>query len=86
MSGKTNFGMQPSGAASERERPEGTSMTDRDQTEKKPRSQQEVQMGQKAPQPGERVEQEEAGQSSPQRQRTPQPEGAEGHEAPGSAS
>jgi hypothetical protein len=84
MSGKTNFGMQPSGAASDKERPEGTSMTDRHQTEGKPRSQQEVQMGEKAPQPGERAEQEQAGQTSPQR--TPLPEGAEGYESPGDAS
>ena len=86
MSGKTNFGMQPSGAASDKERPEGTSMTDRDQTKGKPRSQQEVQMGEKAPQPGERAEQEQAGQTSSQRQRTPLPEGAEGYEAPGETS
>jgi len=81
--GKTNFGMQPSGAASDRERPEGSSMTDRQQTDAKPRSQQSLQMGEDAPQPGERAAQEQAGQTSPQRQRTPQPEGAEGHEAPG---
>jgi hypothetical protein len=79
--GKTNFGMQPSGAASNDERPEGTSMTDRKQTDAKPRSQQSLQMGADAPQPGERAAQEQAGQTSPQR--TAQPEGAEGHEAPG---
>ena len=83
--GKTNFGMQPSGAASDSERAEGSSMTDRKQTDSQPRGQQEVQMGQTAPLPGERVADEQAGQTSPQRQRTPQPEGAEGHEAPGDA-
>lgn len=54
--GGTNFGMQPSGAASNQERPEGTSMTDRKQTKEQPRSQQELQMGQKAPMPGEQAE------------------------------
>lgn len=52
-SGNTNFGMQPSGAASNDERPEGTSLTDRQQTKQQPRSQQELQMGEKAPLPGE---------------------------------
>jgi hypothetical protein len=84
--GGTNFGMQPSGAASNDERPEGTSMTDRQQTETKPRSQQSLQMGEDAPQPGERAAQEEAGQTSSQEPRTPQPEGSEGFEAPGDAS
>ena len=66
--GTKNFGMQPSGAASKDERPEGSSMTDRDQTNDKPRSQQELQMGQKAPMPGERAEEvkEQSGQSSDQ--------------------
>ena len=70
--GGTNFGMQPSGAASKAERPEGSSMTDRQQTSDKPRSQQELQMGQKAPQPGERAEEaaeEQSGQSSDQGER-----------------
>jgi len=57
-SGPTNFGMQPlaAGAASNDERPEGTSMTDRKQTKEQPRSQQELQMGEKAPMPGEQPE------------------------------
>lgn len=57
-SGPTNFGMQPSaaGAASNDERPEGTSMTDRKQHKEQPRSQQELQMGEAAPMPGERPE------------------------------
>jgi len=55
-SGPTNFGMQPAGAASQEERPEGASLTDRKQTKEQPRSQQELQMGDKAPMPGERPE------------------------------
>ncbi len=56
----TNFGMQPSaqGGASEEERATGTSMTDRPQTKQQPRSQQELQMGEKAPMPGEQAEQQ----------------------------
>jgi hypothetical protein len=84
--GNTNFGMQPSGAASDSERPEGSSMTDRQQTDTRPRSQQSLQMGEDAPQPGERAAREESGGTSSQKARTPQPEGAEGHEAPGDAS
>ena len=69
--GTKNFGMQPSGAASKAERPDGSSMTDRDQTSDKPRSQQELQMGHKAPMPGKRAEgvTEQAGQSSDQGER-----------------
>ena len=55
-SGPTNFGMQPMGAASKEERPEGTSLSDRKQTKEQPRSQQELQMGKKAPLPGEQAE------------------------------
>lgn len=65
--GGKNFGMQPSGAASKEERPEGTSMTDREQHDKKPRSQQELQMGEKAQLPGERAAEEESGQGTKQR-------------------
>jgi hypothetical protein len=66
--GSANFGMQPSGAASKDERPEGTSMTDRQQPTDKPVSQQELQMGQKAPMPGERAEaaKEQSGETSDQ--------------------
>ena len=65
--GGKNFGMQPSGATSKEERPEGSSMTDRQQ-KGKPRSQQELQMGEKAQLPGERAAEEESGQGTKQRQ------------------
>lgn len=90
--GFTNFGMQPQGAAADDERPEGASMTDRPHADKQPRSQQEVQMGEKAPQPGERAEvgaQEQTGgtqaqgqDQASQRRSTPMDQGSEGAEAP----
>lgn len=84
--GLTNFGMQPSaqGGASDSERPEGTSMTDRQQTDAQARGQQVLPMDEETTVPGERIPQEQSGQTSPQPgQRTPMQEGSEGFEAPG---